>query len=255
MAIIEREPRIPAEALLQGAADTIGSLVPDHDRILTPAECERIAVEIAGRGLWEGVELTPTGPHWKAWTAWVALVAGFGAAIAGALLLGVTAAAFGASLDDPPPAVNILATVVQDLGLIGAAVLMARVAARPHPWDFGLRGTRFWPAVGWTALTWVSFLVFTALWVTLLGADSTDDALPSELGADESTVALVAVAVLVCVLAPLAEEFFFRGYFFTALRSWRGVLPAAIVTGDVAPVRPMEMSSEGIPARAASSRL
>ena len=67
MAIIEREPRGPAEALLQGAADTIESLAPDHDRILTPAECERIAVEIAGRGLWEGVELTPTESHTRAY--------------------------------------------------------------------------------------------------------------------------------------------------------------------------------------------
>jgi uncharacterized protein len=59
------------------------------------------------------------------------------------------------------------------------------------------------------------------------------DRLPSELGADKSTVALVAVAVLVCVIAPIAEETFFRGYFFNALRSWRGLWPAAIITGLV----------------------
>ena len=59
------------------------------------------------------------------------------------------------------------------------------------------------------------------------------DRLPSELGADKSTVALVSVSVLVCVLAPIAEEFFFRGYFFTALRSWKGVWPAAVITGLV----------------------
>jgi membrane protease YdiL (CAAX protease family) len=39
------------------------------------------------------------------------------------------------------------------------------------------------------------------------------------------------VGILVCVLAPLAEEFFFRGFFFTALRSWKGIWPAALVTG------------------------
>jgi hypothetical protein len=67
MAIIEREPRVPADRLLPSAADTIESLVPDHDRVLLPAECERIAVEIAGRGLWEGVELTPTESHTRAY--------------------------------------------------------------------------------------------------------------------------------------------------------------------------------------------
>ena len=53
------------------------------------------------------------------------------------------------------------------------------------------------------------------------------------MGASESTVALLAVAVLVCVIAPIAEEVFFRGYFFNALRSWRGLWPAAILTGLV----------------------
>jgi uncharacterized protein len=31
----------------------------------------------------------------------------------------------------------------------------------------------------------------------------------------------------------VAEEVFFRGYFFTALRNWKGVWPAAILTGLV----------------------
>ena len=39
-----------------------------------------------------GVEPTPVGPQWKAWTAWVALVGGFAAAIAGALIIGIVAA-------------------------------------------------------------------------------------------------------------------------------------------------------------------
>ena len=64
--IEQREPgalrRLPS-----GAPAGVESLVPDHDRILTPAECEQIAVEIAGRGLWEGVELTPTESHTRAY--------------------------------------------------------------------------------------------------------------------------------------------------------------------------------------------
>jgi membrane protease YdiL (CAAX protease family) len=44
---------------------------------------------------------------------------------------------------------------------------------------------------------------------------------------------LQAVAFLVAVVAPIAEEFFFRGFFFGALRNWKGPWPAAIITGLV----------------------
>jgi membrane protease YdiL (CAAX protease family) len=117
--------------------------------------------------------------------------------------------------------------------LIGAALLFARTTAVPRPWQFGLRRTRFWPAVGWGLLAWGAFYFFTYLWVTILGLHTGKEKLPEELGVDSSDVALVAVAVLVAVVAPIAEEFFFRGYFFAALRNWKGVWPAAIVTGAV----------------------
>ena len=41
------------------------------------------------------------------------------------------------------------------------------------------------------------------------------------------------MAFLVAVVAPIAEEFFFRGFFFGALRNWKGPWPAAILTGLV----------------------
>jgi membrane protease YdiL (CAAX protease family) len=106
------------------------------------------------------------------------------------------------------------------------------MAGRPAPWQFGLRPTRFWRAAGLGAATWVTFLVFSAAWVSALGIHERDN-LPDQLGANDSTVALVAVGVLVCVIAPLAEEIFFRGYFFTALSNWRGPWPAAVITGLV----------------------
>jgi hypothetical protein len=174
----------------------------------------------------------PAPPRWAAWTAPVALVAGFGAAIVGYILIGVVGAFAGASLEDPPPAVQISATVLQDLALIGSALLFARLAAPPRAWQFGLRPTRFWPGVGLVVAAWLGFIVFSAAWVSLLGISERDD-LPDQLGADESTVALLAVAILVCVVAPIAEEFFFRGYFFTALRSWKGPWAAAVLTGIV----------------------
>ena len=179
----------------------------------------------------EGVE--PAAPRWPAWMAPVALIAGFGAAIVGYLVVAIIGSAAGASAADPPPAVQIIATVLQDGALIGAAVLFARLSGtRPQAWQFGLRRTPILPAFGWAALTYVGYLVFSAAWVSALGIKQKDD-LPDQLGADKSTVALVAVAVLVTVVAPIAEEFFFRGFFFTALRSWKGPWPAAILTALV----------------------
>lgn len=174
----------------------------------------------------------PAPPRWAAWTAPVALIAGFGAAIVGYIVIGVIGSLAGASLQDPPPAVQIAATVLQDLSLIASALVFARLAARPRAWQFGLRPTRFWRAVGWVVVAWLGFIVFSAVWVSLLGITERDE-LPDQLGADESTAALLAVAFLVCVVAPIAEEFFFRGYFFTALRSWKGPWPAAVLTGIV----------------------
>jgi hypothetical protein len=180
----------------------------------------------------DGVEVRAR-PRWRPWTSWVALVAAFAGALMGALVLGVLAAALGASFEDPPPGVNIAGTVVQDLCLVGSALVFARLAGEPRPWQFGLRATRFWPAVGWMVVAWVAFYGFTAVWVAALGASPDEDDVVDKLGADRSTLALLAVAVLVTVVAPVAEEFFFRGFFFGALRNWRGLWPAAILSGAV----------------------
>jgi hypothetical protein len=55
-----------------------------------------------------------------------------------------------------------------------------------------------------------------------------DDDLPVQLGVNDSNAALVLVAVLVCVIAPMAEEFFFRGFLFGALRGYMKLWPAAL---------------------------
>ena len=181
----------------------------------------------------DGVERRDSLPPWRPWTSWAALVAGFAGALFGALCIGVIAAFGGSDFSNPPPAANIAGTVVQDACLIGAALIFAQMTAPPRPWQFGLRPTRFWRALGLMALTWGGFYVFTIAWVGILGLKDTQEKLPEELGADKSTVALIAVAFLVTVVAPIAEEFFFRGYFFTALRNWKGLWPAAIITGTV----------------------
>lgn len=179
----------------------------------------------------------PAGPEearWRPWMAPVALISALGLAIVGGLVIGAIGAIFGAGLKDPPPAVDIVSTIWQDACFIGAAVLFAATVARPRPWQFGLRAPpRPGRAAGWAVLGYVAFITFAALWLSALGLENEKDTLPDKLGVKDSDVALIAVAFLVCVVAPLAEEFFFRGFFFRSLANWHGVWPAAVITGLV----------------------
>jgi hypothetical protein len=177
----------------------------------------------------DGIEVRRV-PSWKPWTSVLALIAALGAALAGGLVVYVVALIAGANLDDPPPAVDITATLLQDAAFVGSALIFASMVTRPRPWHFGLRETPLGPAVGYVIAGYLVFIGFAAGWSVLLDLHESDDVV-KQLGADQSTIALVAVTILVCVVAPLAEEFFFRGYFFGALRNWRGVWPAAIITG------------------------
>ena len=61
------------------------------------------------------------------------------------------------------------------------------------------------------------------------GAQLPQEKLLEQLGNEGSLLLLS--AALTCVVAPICEEFLFRGYIFTALRNWRGTLPAALITG------------------------
>jgi len=169
---------------------------------------------------------------WPPWTALVALVVAFALALMGAIVVGIVGAIFGASFDDPPPAVNIVATVVQDAAFIGAAVMFAARAGRVLPAQFGIARTRIASALGWMVAAYVGYIALGQVWAQLVDTNAKDK-LPDSLGADESTAALVAVCLIVTVIAPIAEEVFFRGYFFGALRNWRGPWPAALITGAV----------------------
>jgi membrane protease YdiL (CAAX protease family) len=156
-----------------------------------------------------------------------------GIAILGATLATVVAQLAGFDVDagDPPPGVTITGTFFQDGGLILSAWLLARLTAgRPAAADFGLRRVAVGRAAGWLLGVWVAFIAFSGIWAAALGIEENDD-LPQELGADDSSTALFFVAVLVCVAAPIAEELFFRGFCFTALRRWIGVAGGAVATG------------------------
>src|SRR5215218_1469314 len=174
-------------------------------------------------------------PAWPPWVPFAAMLVTLGIAILGAALATLVAELLGydVSAGDPPPGVTITGTFFQDGALILSAWLLARLTAgSPTPWQFGLRRVAPVRALGWLLAAWVVFIVLSGIWAAALGIEESDD-LPQELGADDSSTALFFVAVLVCVAAPIAEELFFRGFCFTALRRWIGWIPGAIATGVI----------------------
>ena len=142
-----------------------------------------------------------------------------------AVIFGVTI-----STTHVPGGVEIADTAVQDVGFVLVALFFAHLGRRRvAAWQFGLRPTPLWRAVRLVALTLVGFLIFSVVWALALNTGK--EKLLEQLGAGQNAALLVLSAGLTCVVAPICEEFFFRGYIFTALRNWRGTWPAAVITG------------------------
>src|SRR4051794_31192646 len=173
-------------------------------------------------------------PAWAWWMAPAALALAFtGAVVLGAVVSGIAIAA-GADLTGTGKGpVSVVLLIVQDASFIGAPLFLAGVVAhRLRPGDFGLRGTRIGPAIGWAALAFIAYYAFALVWNEVSGHQRQEDLFRS-LGFSHDTVAVVLIAILVCVVAPLAEEFLFRGFCFGALRPTLGVVGAAIAVGAV----------------------
>jgi uncharacterized protein len=162
------------------------------------------------------------------------LISGLVLAALGGLLVDIPALALGVTISTShtPPGISIADTFVQDVGFVVAAVYCARIGGRVvHSWQFGLRR----PVVGWLSsaglvvLLLLVFVVLSVVWSALF--HPSEEKLLEELGSNEGTGLLLLSAALTCVIAPIGEEMLFRGFIFTALRNWRGTLPAALITG------------------------
>jgi membrane protease YdiL (CAAX protease family) len=157
------------------------------------------------------------------------------AAVGGLIVTIPAALFFGVKIDASklPGGIEIADTAIQDAAFVAAAVIFAQLGGRTlQAWQLGLRPTPRWRAAGAVLLTVIIFLVFTAIWASVVEV-STKEKLLEQLGADESTLLLLASAALTCIVAPVCEEILFRGYFFTALTNWHGWLLAAVLTGLV----------------------
>jgi membrane protease YdiL (CAAX protease family) len=213
----------PTEAAVPGAAPTAAE---PRARDGQPPE--------AGARPPEKDDCSSPEPRWPAWTAPVALIGALVLAAVGAFVVDLPALALGVTISTShtPPGITIADTFVQDVAFVVAAVYCARLGGRTvRAWQLGLRP----PCTGWRSaakyifLLIFAFFVLSALWTVVFNPSK--EKLLEQLGSNEGSGLLILSAGLTCVVAPIGEEILFRGFIFTALRSWRGTLPAALITG------------------------
>jgi membrane protease YdiL (CAAX protease family) len=171
-------------------------------------------------------------PRWPVWYGPAAFVSGLLATLIVYSVVHAVAVGVGGDVSDDSPGFQLVGTLIQDALLVGAAVLFASLVAPPRPWQFGLRGAPLKSTLRMAGLAMLAFYVFVAIYIAALHPHGSQS-VAKDLGADKGGIDMVLGAVLVVGVAPFAEEFFFRGFFYRALRSRCSVLVAAGIDGLV----------------------
>jgi uncharacterized protein len=173
----------------------------------------------------------PEGRDEPRWPASAGLLGLLVALVATFILSAIVAVGYIAGgVDDPgkSDSFDFAALAAQSLAFVCAALLMAERMGKPSARAFGFRS--FKPsALGWAAAGIGVYLVLSAIYVSIVQPPQDD--LPQQLGADKSTALAVITGVFVIGLAPVVEEFFFRGFLYQALRTRLGVWGGAVTSG------------------------
>ncbi|HXR13965.1 MAG TPA: type II CAAX endopeptidase family protein [Solirubrobacteraceae bacterium] len=171
--------------------------------------------------------------RWPPWYGPVALVVGLIAGVIGGVIA-VLAVEGGAAAraGTLTPAATDIATVVQDLGFVGAALFLASQAGPVRPAQFGLAAPRsWWRSLAVLLAAAVAFIVISSVYFSLLHTSGQEKEFVKEIGGNAGTLGVLAVCALTTVVAPVCEELLFRGFIFRSLSNWRGPWPAAVITG------------------------
>jgi membrane protease YdiL (CAAX protease family) len=175
----------------------------------------------------------PQLPRWPAWAPCVALLVGVTLSFVGATLAYAIAYVTGWRGNQQTPAMTIVATVAQDVGFVVGVIGMAALTAhRPTAAELGLRRIPLLKGLGALVLAYAVFQAVSSVYAAFVHTTQKQDVL-DQLGAGRSSAYLAASCVVVCVLAPIAEELLFRGFLFTALRRSMPALVAAATTGVI----------------------
>lgn len=171
-------------------------------------------------------------PRWPAWLGFAALMSAVVMTLFGGALIGIVATLAGQNVrGGSHPVVSIAGTVVLDAALVASAWIFARLRGPVPLSRLGLAPVRLPRALGLVILGLGAIVLFSVLYGRAVHVTETQN-LAKDLGI-RTAAELVAFAVVVTVVAPVAEEVFFRGFFFIAIASWRGPWVAAAITGLV----------------------
>jgi membrane protease YdiL (CAAX protease family) len=167
--------------------------------------------------------------------------------IAALVIVFVVVSTFGAALAglsrdrssaDLPLTVSLALTAAQDgLLILAAWVALKASLGRAGPAELGLRRVhRLGRALGLALLVYLGFLAAQYALVLIFG-NPPDQELVKDIKHESSTAVLAGFAVMTCLVAPVAEEIFFRGFMFRVFHAklgpaW-GTLLAAVIFGLV----------------------
>lgn len=166
-----------------------------------------------------------------AWPWYYSLVAFISGFVFSQILIGILYAAWlgaGGKPDDDTWFL-VIASGINSIVFVVAAVTIAGMSGSVSARDFGLVRVPFGQALGKSIGVFVSYLILLAIYNQLV--DLAPDDAAEKLGADAGTLGMLAFAILVAVIAPIAEEIFYRGMVFRALVNGVGVWLAAIISG------------------------
>jgi membrane protease YdiL (CAAX protease family) len=199
----------------------------------------------------------PPGPREATVPVWVPFLA----LLAVLIIVSITAAAvYGVvsvsdpsvkSTDDLPDGATLGLTFFQDIVFVFGAWIAVKLVLGTAPLErLGLRPVRDWKA----ALKWgggaYGLFWAVAIVLALIFGEPKDQTLVTDLKAEDSALTLAGWAVLICVLAPVVEEIFFRGFMFGAFVRRMPLVWAALLDGVVfglghAPAAPIQLIALG----------
>jgi len=169
-------------------------------------------------------------PSWPGWIGPAGFLGGLALSVALAASALAVLRAAGGTADSPVG--NLIATVAQDAVFLAIAVGLAALTGPAAVSRLGLRPGPLRASVGYVIGVGVAFYVFLGIYSALVDPGQPQTIL-EDFGTRQSTGLLIASAVLLVVIAPIAEELFFRGLVYGALRSWIGPVAAALSVSTI----------------------